>query len=111
MADKDQDFIHPLDRKALEALKAVPGFDAIVKKFMSIVGEKMFKIESTSSYLQLGPDQSPEIHAILVKICKKLNIHPIPDLFLALDRTPNAYTYGDTDIFIVIHSGLLETNS
>ena len=111
MADKYQDFIHPSDRKALEALKAVPGFDAIVKKFMSIVGEKMFKIESTSSYLQLGPDQSPEIHAILVKICKKLNIHPIPDLFLALDRTPNAYTYGDTDIFIVIHSGLLETLS
>ena len=30
-------------------------------------------------------------------------------MFLALDRTPNAYTYGDTDIFIVINSGLLET--
>lgn len=111
MADKYQDFIHPSDRKALEALKAVPGFDAIVKKFMSIVGEKMFKIENTSSYLQLGPDQLPEVHAILVKICNKLNIHPIPDLFLALDRNPNAYTYGDTDIFIVINSGLLETLS
>ena len=109
MADKYQDFIHPSDRKAMEALKAVPGFDMVVKKFMSVVGEKMFKIENTSSYLQLGPDQLPEIYAILVKVCKKLNIDPIPDLFLALDRTPNAGTWGDTDIFIVINSGLLET--
>ena len=109
MADKYQDFIHPSDRKALDALKAVPFFDAVVKKFMSLVGEKMFKIQNTSSFLQLGPDQLPEIYSILVKICKKLNIHPIPDLFLALDRSPNAYTYGDTDIFIVINSGLLET--
>ena len=109
MTDKYQDFIHPSDRKAMEALKAVPGFDMVVKKFMSVVGEKMFKIENTSSYLQLGPDQLPEVHAILVKVCKKLNIEPIPDLFLALDRTPNAYTYGDSDIFVVINSGLLET--
>lgn len=109
MAEKYQDFIHPSDKKAMEALKDLPGFDFVVKKLMSIVGEKMFKIENTSSYLQLGPNQLPEIYAILVKVCKKLNIDPIPDLFLALDRTPNAYTYGDTDIFIVINSGLLET--
>lgn len=37
------DFIHPSDKKALEALKAVPGFDLVLKKFMSIVGEKCFK--------------------------------------------------------------------
>ncbi|MBQ8205874.1 MAG: M48 family metallopeptidase [Bacilli bacterium] len=111
MTNKFQDFIHPSDKKALEALKAVPGFDTAVKAYMNIVAEKMFKIENTSSYLQLGHDQLPEIYAILEKVCNKLNIYPIPDLFLALDRKPNASTYGDTDIFIVINSGLLETLS
>lgn len=102
------DFIHPSDKKALEALKTVPGFDLVLKKFMSIVGEKMFQIEATSSFLKLGPEQLPEIYNILVKVCKKLEIE-VPELYLKLDREPNAYTSGDTDIFIVLHSGLLET--
>lgn len=107
MSIQYNDFIHPSDKKALEALKAVPGFDLLLKKFMSIVGEKMFQIEATSSYLKLGPDQLPEVYNILVKVCKKLQIE-IPELYLALDREPNAYTFGDTDIFIVINSGLIE---
>lgn len=102
------DFIHPSDKKALDALKAVPGFDLVLKKFMSVVGEKMFQITTTSSFLKLGPEQLPEIYNILVKVCKKLEIE-VPELYLALDREPNAYTSGDTDIFIVLHSGLLET--
>lgn len=102
------DFIHPSDKKALAALKAIPAFDLVLKKFMSVVGEKMFKIETTSSYLKLGENQMPEIYAILVKVCDKLRIE-VPELYLALDREPNAYTYGDTDIFIVLNSGLLET--
>ena len=53
-------FIHPSDKAALKALKAIPGFDALVKKFMSVVGEKMFKIESTSdatNWTAFYPDQ------------------------------------------------------
>lgn len=102
------DFIHPSDKKALAALKAIPAFDLVLKKFMSVVGEKMFKIETTSSCLKLGEEQMPEIYAILVRVCDKLQIE-VPELYLALDRAPNACTYGDTDVFIVLNSGLLET--
>ncbi len=108
MAIQYNDFIHPSDKKALDALKAVPGFDTVLKKFMNLVGERMFMIETTSSYLKLGPNQLPEIYNILLKVCQKLQIK-VPELYLSLDRSPNAYTMGDTDIFIVLHSGLLET--
>lgn len=111
MQNKYQDIIHPSDRKALEALKAVPGFDTVVKTYMNVLGEQMYKIENTSSYLKLGPNQLPEIYDILVRVCNKLGIYPIPDLFLSLNREPNAGTYGDTDIFIVLNSGLFETLS
>ena len=108
MAVFREEFIHPSDKKALDALKAVPGFDLVMKKCMNIIGEKMFKIEATSSYLKLGPDQFPEIYEILVKVCRKLDI-AIPDLYLSNDRSINAGTYGDTDVFIVLQSGLIET--
>jgi hypothetical protein len=45
---------------------------------------------------------------MLPPICEKLGID-IPDLYLQLDRDPNAFTYGDTKPFITITSGLLET--
>lgn len=104
-----RDFIHPADKKALDTLKAIPGVDLVLKKLMNLVAEKMFQIEATSSFLKLGPSQMPEMYNVLVKVCKKLEIDPIPELYLQLDREPNAYTLGDTDVFIVLHSGLLET--
>ena len=110
MAVFREEFIHPSDKKALDALKAVPGFDMVMKKCMSIINEKLYKIENTSSYLKLGPDQLPQIYEMLVRICKKLDL-AIPHLYLKLEREPNAYTYGDTDIFIVLTSGALETLS
>ena len=108
MSIQYQDFIHPSDKKALDALKAIPGFDLVSKKCMSIIGEKMFQIATTSSYLKLGPDQLPEIYEILVRVCNRLQMD-VPELYLSLDRSPNACTFGDTSIYIVLNSGLLET--
>lgn len=45
---------------------------------------------------------------MLPPICEKLGID-VPELYLQLNVNPNAYTYGDTEPFIVITSGLLET--
>ena len=108
MADKYQDFIHPSDKKALDALKALPGFDYLVKKFMSIYSEKVNKLQTTSSMIKISENQLPHIYNILLKVCKKLEIS-IPEMYLKLDREPNAYTMGDSEIFVVLHSGLLET--
>lgn len=103
-------FIHPTDAKALEALRKIPGFTALSKKIMEIFSERMKKIETMSSYIRLGPDQMPEVYNLLPPICEKLGI-PEPEMYVKLDRVPNAYTTGDTQVFIVIHSGLLETMS
>lgn len=104
----DAPYIHDLDRKALQALEAIPGFATITKKFISVFNEKQFKILNVSSNLRLGPKQMPEIYNMLPPICEKLGID-VPELYLELDVQPNAYTYGDTKPFIVITSGLFET--
>lgn len=103
-----REFIHPSDKKALEALRKVPGFDIVCKKFTEEITERQYKIFNMSSHIKLGPDQLPEIYNLLPPICEKLGI-PEPDLYLALNRSPNAYTVGDTSICIVINSGLIET--
>lgn len=45
---------------------------------------------------------------MLPPICEKLGID-IPELYLTLDVSPNAYTFGDNSPFIVVTSGLFET--
>ena len=103
-------FIYPDDASSLNALRGFPGFDKLTKKFMELFGEKIHHIEQMSSYLKLGPKQMPEIYNMLPPICEKLGIKE-PDLYLRLDREVNAYTIGDTNVSIVINSGLIETLS
>ncbi|MBQ9228329.1 MAG: M48 family metalloprotease [Eubacterium sp.] len=104
----DQPFIHESDRKALKALKAIPGFTPLMKAFIKHWNEKQFKIINLSSNIRIDENQMPEIYNMLPPICEKLHIE-VPEIYLELDVVPNAYTYGDTKPFIVITSGLLET--
>lgn len=101
-------YIHESDKAALAALKAIPGFSQFVKAFMGVWNEKNFKILNMSSNLRLSEKQMAKYYNMLPPICEKLGI-PVPELYVKLDVNPNAYTYGDTNPFIVITSGLLET--
>ena len=102
-----RDFIHETDKKALEALKSIPGFDQLTKAFMKLFSERTMKILNMSSKVRLSEQQCPRIYNLLVPICEKFSI-PVPELYLELDRNPNAYTSGDTTIYITVTSGLLE---
>ncbi|MBQ9608794.1 MAG: M48 family metallopeptidase [Lachnospiraceae bacterium] len=61
-----------------------------------------------STNLKLSENQMAKYYNMLPPICEKLGIS-IPELYIELNVVPNAYTYGDSDPFIVITSGLFET--
>ena len=101
-------FMHQSDRRALQALQAIPGFTQAFKAFMKVWSEKQMRIVNMSTNLRISEKQLPRYHAMLLPICEKLGI-PVPELYLELDVNANAYTAGDTEPFIVVTSGLLET--
>ena len=41
--DKDQ-YIHPADRRALAALRAIPGIDSALKKLLAVTGESAIRV-------------------------------------------------------------------
>lgn len=100
-------FIHPEDESALNAMQNVPGFDTLVKKFMQIGYETMLHGVNMASKIRLSETQLPEIYHKVTKICDKLEIS-YPEVYLEMSPYPNAYTYGDTDIFMVLTSGLFD---
>ncbi len=107
MAYRAEDYTHEADRTALESLKAIPGFTALLKAFMKGWSERQGKIRCMSSYIRIDENQLPKYKEMLIPICEKLGIE-VPDLYLTLDVRPNAFTYGENDPYIVITSGLLE---
>ncbi len=102
-----RDFIHEDDRQALDALKSIPGFDQLIKGFMKVYSERTMKILNMSSKVRLSQEQCPHIYNLLPPICDAFGIE-VPELYLESNRQPNAYTSGDTYIFITITTGLLE---
>lgn len=102
-----QNYQHDLDKKALEQLEAVPGFSTALKAFLKVFSESMYQGLNMSSKIRLSKNQLPHIYGLLLPICETLGIEE-PELYLEMNPVPNAYTYGDTKIFITVTSGLIE---
>ncbi len=100
-------FIHPQDRVALEALKRIPFFDDLLKAYMRLIDEQTMRGVNMASKIRLGPNQLPEIYNLLPEICATLGINE-PEFYLEMNPLPNAYTFGDTNPFVVVNSGLID---
>jgi len=100
-------YIHPEDKAALDNLTAIPLFPTCVKAFMKIFSEKFIYGTNMAQKIRLGPTQLPEIYNYLPPILETLGIEE-PQFYLEMNPAPNAYTFGDTQIFVTVTSGLLE---
>lgn len=101
------DFIHPEDAAALRQLESIPGFPSFVKSILSLGLETLQYGINMASTVRLSEQQLPEIYKHLPPICEKLGID-VPEFYLSMDPYPNAWTFGDTRIFITVTSGLLD---
>lgn len=104
------DFIHPEDAAALRQMENMPGFASIIKKILAIGLENLQYGVNMASAIRLSEKQLPEIYRHLPPICEKMGI-PEPEFYLQMDPNPNAWTFGDSRIYITVTSGLVEMMS
>src|SRR5215211_2383377 len=100
-------YIHPLDSKALAALKAIPGIDSALKKLLEWTGESAIRVMFMASAVKVTPNQCPDLHAKLQIACTTLGV-PMPDMFIQQNPLVNAFTGGVEKPIIVLHSALIE---
>lgn len=100
-------FIHKTDQLALATLKKIPLFDTVCSKVLSIMDEPQRNIIDMSSKIRITENQVPKIYYMVQSICNKIGID-MPNIYLKLDREPNACTYGTENFTITVNSGLLE---
>ncbi|GAB4292343.1 MAG: M48 family metallopeptidase [Oscillatoriaceae cyanobacterium] len=106
---KADQFRHPLDREATNALKQFPGLDLLVRQLLGSLGEQFFYLENIAASVLVGEKQLPDLYALLLEACKILDLEP-PQLYVRQNPVPNAYTFAmrGQQPFIVIHTSLLE---
>src|SRR6266487_2165250 len=104
--NKDQ-YIHPADRKALAALRAIPGIDTALKKLLEVTGESAIRVIFTASAVKVTQKQCPDLYAKLQIACATLGVD-MPELFVQQNPVANAFTGGVKRPVIVLYSALLE---
>jgi Zn-dependent protease with chaperone function len=105
-----EEFRHPNDARATDALKKLPGFDTLVKKIMEYGLERLYYVENVSSNLRVTAKMFGRLHRSLTWACKILEV-PEPEMYVTVDPKPNAFTYGHTKPFIQLTSGLVDLMS
>lgn len=108
---KSDQYTHPQDQKALNELKAVPGFTAVLRTFMKTFTESALHSMNMAGKLRLGKDQLPELYRLLPPICETLGVETIPELYLEQTPQINAYTSGDSLVSITLTTGLVNAAS
>jgi Zn-dependent protease with chaperone function len=101
------EYIHPLDSKALAAVKAIPGVDTSLKKLLEWTGESAIRVMFMASAVKVTPKQCPDLHAKLQIACTTLGVD-MPDLYIQQNPIVNAFTGGVEKPIIVLHSSLIE---
>ncbi len=101
-------FRHPLDRQAEKALRNLPGFDLIARKFMEFVYERPQLVYLMGNTIQVGPRQYSTIYQIFRECVRDLDIYPEPTLFVAQNPQANSYALGQENPYIVIDTGILD---
>ncbi len=106
---KADQFRHPLDRQATQALKQLPGFDLLIRNLLGPTAEQIFYLDNIASSILVGPKQLPDLYELLQSACQILDIEA-PALYIKQNPAPNAYTMAmrGKQPFIVVHTSLLD---
>lgn len=109
---------HPADRAALNALRALPGFDEVVRRVFGFFGERGIRQLFLANAVRVGPRQRPRLDALYTDVLTTLDwpggAEAIaaragrPELYVTQTPFVNAGAVGFEHPFIVISSASLE---
>ncbi|BFM38759.1 M48 family metallopeptidase [Synechocystis sp. LKSZ1] len=103
------DFRHPLDQRATQNLKQLPGMDVLVRGLLGNVAEQFFALNNLAASVRVSKKQLPHLHELLLEACRILDLEP-PQLYVQQNPVPNAYTFAmrGKQPFMVLHTALID---
>ncbi len=101
-------FEHPTDRAALNGLRKVPGFDWVIRKFLTAIGEKRVRLYFLATAVRVTDNQFVRVKKLYDEACWILDVEDPPELYVSQDPFVNAMAIGVDKPFIVLHSAIVD---
>jgi Zn-dependent protease with chaperone function len=98
---------HPADRAALNTLRAIPGFDEVVRKVAGFFGERGLRHLFLANAVRVGPRQRPKLDALYTEVLATFDWPTHPQLYVTQTPFVNAGAIGFDEPFIIVNSGTL----
>jgi Zn-dependent protease with chaperone function len=105
------EYEHPADKKALDVLKKTPGVDLVGNAILKYGIEKINRIQYTGSSIKVTEDSFPELNALFIEACGILDLETVPDFYIYLDYSINAFSLGQVNPMVVFTSGTIDSLS
>jgi Zn-dependent protease with chaperone function len=99
---------HPADRAALNALRALPGFDEVLRRVMGALGERGVRQLFLGNAVRVSDKQRPNLNRLYSEVLETLDAPERWDLYVSQTPVANAMAIGFQRPFIVFHSGMME---
>ncbi|HEU4989114.1 MAG TPA: M48 family metallopeptidase [Gemmatimonadaceae bacterium] len=98
---------HPADRAALNTLRAIPGFDEVVRTVASFFGERGVRQLFLANAVRVSEHQRPKLNAMWTEVLETLDWPTRPQLYVTQTPFVNAGAVGFDDPFVVMNSATL----
>lgn len=99
---------HPADRAALQTLRAIPGFDHVLKKSIGFFGERGIRTMFQANAVQVGPRQFKQLYRLQTEVQRTLDWPSEVPVFVSQHPWFNAGAYGVDRPFVVLNSAALD---
>jgi Zn-dependent protease with chaperone function len=99
---------HPADRAALAAFSSIPLAGDLLKRIVGSTTERSLRLAMLSNAARAAEGQFPSALATLRDCAERLDLSPVPELYVRLDGAPYAWTLGVERPFIVLSSAALD---
>jgi Zn-dependent protease with chaperone function len=99
---------HPADRAALSAFSSIPLAGDLLKRVVGSTTERSLELAMLSNAARASGSQFSTVQASLRDSAERMDLSPVPELFVRLDSEPYAWTLGVERPFIVLSSAALD---
>lgn len=96
---------HPADRAALQALRRIPVFDAVLRKIFGFLTEKAVRLAFQANAVRVSPNQFGNVYKVYRQALKTLDAPEEYPLYITQTPMVNAGAYGMDKPFIILNSG------
>lgn len=103
-----EDFQHPADKMAVDAVLKVPGVDKVLEFISENSVEKLFAIINDASNLKITEEINPKIHSMIKEATEMFNSDVAPSVYLSRDYSIQLTTDGMVKPYMLFTTSLLE---